>query len=444
MSELREMNFDGLVGPTHNYAGLSADNVASVTHRDRVANPRAAALEGIAKMRTLMELGVPQAILPPHERPHMPTLRRLGYTGSDAAVLQRVAADSPRILALASSASAMWAANAATVSPSCDSEDGRVHLTPANLVSHGHRAIETATTHRILQAVFDDDRHFVVHDPLPATATFADEGAANQVRLGPLDGPGVHLMVFGRSGDGPDGRGPNPRQTLAASQAVARLHGTVARTIFARQHPVAIRAGAFHNDVVSVGRGGVLLCHERTFHAQRSVFAELRRALAATGVRFRPIVVPASQVPLEDAVRSYLFNGQLVGDRDGRLTLIAPAECRELPTIAAWLTHATSDPTNPIERVVHVEVRESMRNGGGPACLRLCVPMRGGEQPRATVVATPERLAIVESWVSRHYRDRLAPRDLADPALLRESRTALDELTDVLGLGSVYDFQRDS
>ena len=435
------MNFDGLVGPTHNYAGLSSDNVASVTHRDEVANPRAAVIEGIAKMRTLMELGVPQAILPPHERPHLPTLRRLGYAGSDAEVLRRVADESPRMLAICSSASAMWAANAATVSPSCDSEDGRVHLTPANLVSHGHRAIETATTHRILRAVFDDDRHFVVHDPLPATATFADEGAANHVRLGPLDGPGVHLMVFGRDGDVPEHDGANPRQTLAASRAVARLHGTATRTVFAKQDPVAIRAGAFHNDVVCVGRADVLLCHEHTFFAQQAVLAQLERALADVGVEFRPIVVPESRVSLHDAVRSYLFNGQLVGDRDGRLTLIVPSECREVPSIATWLTEAAEDPANPIERVVHVDVRESMRNGGGPACLRLCVPMRDDEHPRSTVVATPERLDALEAWAVRHYRERLTPADLADPSLVRESRTALDELCVMLGVGSVYEFQ---
>lgn len=443
MSELREMNFDGLVGPTHNYAGLSSDNVASVTHRDQVASPRAAALEGIAKMRTLMDLGVPQAILPPHERPHIPTLRRLGFFGTDDAVLRRVAAQSPHLLAMTSSASAMWTANAATVCASCDSDDGLVHLTPANLVSHGHRAIETATTRRILQAIFDDERHFTVHEPLPATATFADEGAANHVRLGPMDGPGVHLMVFGRTGDGSGRGGAGPRQTLAASQAIARLHGTTGRTIFAKQHPGAVRAGAFHNDVVAVGRGGVLLCHERAYAAQRTVLAQLRRALAAVDVRFRPIVVPEAQVPLDDAVRSYLFNGQLVGDRDGRMTLVVPTECRDVPTIAAWLAHAESDPDNPLERVVYVDVRESMRNGGGPACLRLCVPMSGDEQPRATVIATPQRLDALESWVARHYRDRLTPPDLADPALLDESRTALDELTALLGLGSVYGFQRD-
>jgi succinylarginine dihydrolase len=443
VSELREMNFDGLVGPTHNYAGLSPDNVASVAHRDQIANPRAAAFEGIAKMRTLMELGVPQAFLPPHERPHVPTLRRLGFDGSDAAVLRSVAAESPHLLAVVSSASSMWAANAATVCASCDSDDGLVHLTPANLVSHGHRAIETATTRRILQAVFDDPRHFVVHDPLPATATFADEGAANHIRLGPQDGPGVHLMVFGRTGDGPGRSGASPRQTLAASKAIARLHGTTGRTIFAKQHPDAIRAGAFHNDVVAVGRAGVLLCHERAYVAQRTVLVQLRRALAERGVLFQPIVVPQAQVSLDDAVRSYLFNGQLVGGRDGRVTLIVPAECRDVSAIAAWLAQAESDPTNPIERVVYVDVRESMRNGGGPACLRLCVPLRGDEQPRAEVVATPERLDVLESWVARHYRDRLAPRDLADPSLLDESRAALDELTVLLGLGSVYGFQRD-
>lgn len=437
---LAEMNFDGLVGPTHNYAGLSGDNVASVGNRDQTSNPRAAARQGIAKMRMLMRLGVPQAVLPPHERPHIPTLRTLGFGGTEADVLRRAATEAPRLLAVCSSASAMWAANAATVTAGVDSADGRVHLTPANLVAHAHRSIETRTTHRILRAVFCDEARFVVHDPLPATNALADEGAANHVRLGPMDGRGVQLMVYGRAGEGARG-GIAPRQTLGASQAIARLHGVQDATIFACQHPDAIRAGAFHNDVVAVGRGDVVLCHERAYLGQRQVLSALRRALDARGVRLRPIVVPESEVPLVDAVRSYLFNGQLVGDAQGRLTLVVPTECREVPSVSAWLDRLQDDSESPIRQVVLAEVRESMRNGGGPACLRLCVPLSPEDRPRETVVASEALLDRLDDWVVRNYRDQLSPGDLADPALLDESRAALDELTAILELGSIYDFQ---
>jgi succinylarginine dihydrolase len=56
-------------------------------------------------------------------------------------------------------------------------------------------------------------------------------------------------------------------------------------------------------------------------------------------------------------------------------------------------------------------------------------------------VYTPALGAELVAWVERHYRDRLVPADLCDPALARESFTALDELTGILRLGSIYDFQ---
>ena len=444
MSPTVEMNFDGIVGPTHNYAGLAIDNVASTESRSRTSNPRAAALEGIAKMRTLVDLGVPQAVLPPHDRPHMPTLRRLGFRGTDAQVLRAAAHSSPRLLAICSSASAMWAANAATVSPSSDTADGRVHLTPANLVANAHRSIEPDTTHRVLTKIFGDERHFVVHAPLPSTMAFADEGAANHLRLGPLGSPGVNLMVYGRSNTSFDDSSVRSRQARAASKAIIRLHGIEGNALLARQHPAAISAGAFHNDVVAVGRGDLLLLHERTFLNQPGVLTALRDALEQrcdTGLR--ALVVRDSEVPLSDAVRAYLFNGQLVGDAASRMTLVIPAECREIDSVAAWIARAEADDTNPIERVVVVDVRQSMQNGGGPACLRLLVPLTDEERPLASVVATNQLLDQLEAWVVRHHRDRLTPDDLADPCLMDESRTALDELSSLLELGSVYDFQRE-
>src|SRR3954454_7944681 len=163
-----EVNFDGLVGPTHNYAGLSQGNLASQRSKHRVSNPRAAALEGLAKMKLLASLGVRQAVLPPHERPDVGALRLLGFGGSDADVLWKARQQDPALLAGCCSASAMWAANAATVSPSADTTDGRVHFTPANLVSQVHRSLEAPTTSTILRAIFPDPDHFAHHPPLPA------------------------------------------------------------------------------------------------------------------------------------------------------------------------------------------------------------------------------------------------------------------------------------
>ena len=88
----------------------------------------AGGLEGLEKMKFLAGLGVKQAVLPPHERPRLPTLRRLGFTGGDGDILAAVQRVDPTLLAAVSSALAMWAANAATVSPSADMPTpGRFH-----------------------------------------------------------------------------------------------------------------------------------------------------------------------------------------------------------------------------------------------------------------------------------------------------------------------------
>ncbi|WP_035516470.1 N-succinylarginine dihydrolase, partial [Pseudohaliea rubra] len=167
-SAVVEANFDGLIGNTHNYAGLSPGNLASARHAQTPSHPRAAARQGLAKMKRLHDLGLVQGFLPPHERPHLPTLRAFGFSGKPAAMLARAAREAPALLAIACSASPMWAANAATVSPSADTADGRVHFTPANLASMAHRAIEPAFTGRALQQIFADERHFAHHPPVPA------------------------------------------------------------------------------------------------------------------------------------------------------------------------------------------------------------------------------------------------------------------------------------
>src|SRR6266581_101455 len=217
-----EINFDGLPGPTHNYSGLAIGNLASERNKSLVANPRQAALQGLAKMKTLVDRGFAQAVLPPHERPDIAALRALGFAGSEKDVLATAARQAPQLLAACSSAAAMWAANAATVSPSADTADGRVHFTPANLVAHFHRSLEAATTTRVLRAIFADERHFTVHDALPSVPQFGDEGAANHTRFAAAAGaPGVELFVYGRAGF--DAGAPAPRrfparQTREASE----------------------------------------------------------------------------------------------------------------------------------------------------------------------------------------------------------------------------------
>jgi succinylarginine dihydrolase len=440
---MREYQFDGLVGPTHNYGGLSPGNMASARNAGQTSNPRAAAHQGLAKMKFVRDLGVRQAVLPPHERPHLATLRTLGFGGSDEEMIAAAGAGDALYLRLTSSASAMWTANAATVAPSRDAGDGKVHFTPANLQEMFHRAIEPDTTLRILRAIFPASAGaFVVHDPLPGVRHFADEGAANHTRLSTSKGA-IHLFAWGRRAWG-DVDGPRrfpARQTLEASQALARLHALEpARCRFPRQDPRGIDEGAFHTDVLAVGNERFLMLHELAFEGKDALLADLRAALGD-----ELFVVEASnrELPASSAVSSYPFNSQVVTRDDGTMCIVAPEDSRENPQACAFLEKVTRA-GGPVTQVFYRDVRQSMHNGGGPACLRLRVPLEEAEVAAigANVLFDDALHAALTAWVDRHYRESLAPDDVRDPRLARESMAALDELTRILRLGSVYDFQR--
>jgi succinylarginine dihydrolase len=360
------------------------------------------------------------------------------------------AAQEPSLLAAAYSASAMWTANAATVSPSADSADHRLHLTPANLVAKFHRTIEAEGTYRALSRIFQDEDRFAVHRPLFASDTFGDEGAANHTRFAPGHGaPGLELFVHGRSALDSTRAAPRrfpARQTLEASEALARIHQLdPARVVHAQQNPAVIDLGVFHNDVISVGNQQLFFFHALAFADREATMKELRTKWSALSEK--PLVefeVSANELPVEDAVASYLFNSQIVTRPDGKMSLIAPAEAHENERARRVIERLLAAGT-PIDRVEHFDLRESMRNGGGPACLRLRVVMSEAEIVASNPAVHFDDLlhGKLIAWVERWYRDRLEPADLADPKLLDESRSALDALSAILGLGgAVFDFQR--
>lgn len=414
-----EINFDGIVGPSHNYAGLSLGNLASTKNFGKVSAPRAAALQGLAKMRANLERGLPQGFFLPQRRPDEGWLRQLGTS---------VEAASPTLRANALSASSMWAANAATVSPGADTADGRCHLTVANLVTMPHRSHEWRETLAQLRIAFADAAHFAVHPPVPAP--FGDEGAANHMRLCTRhDAPGVEVFVYGVT-PGNGGGGPFPaRQHREACEAVARVHGLdPARTVFARQSDEAIAAGAFHNDVVAVANERVLFTHELAFAERDALYARLRGLLPEIEI----VEVPADAVSLADAISSYLFNAQLVTLPSGEAALVLPGEARETPAVWQWLeAHVAGN--GPIRHLFVHDLRESMANGGGPACLRLRVVADPATiDPR--FMASPEKLDRIEALVARLWPEHIAVEDLADPALWRACVAARAELCAELDL----------
>ncbi|QTD56839.1 N-succinylarginine dihydrolase [Parasphingorhabdus cellanae] len=415
MTKLQEINFDGIIGPSHNYAGLSLGNIASSTNAGEASYPREAALQGIAKMRHNIDLGLAQGFFMPLDRPNMAWIGSLGVTLTDA---------EPHIRAAAYSASSMWAANAATISPAPDGGDGRCHMTVANLQTMPHRSHEWPGTLMQLHTAFANRDHFVVHTPVPSP--FGDEGAANHMRLCTShEEAGIEIFVYGKSG------GPFPaRQHVEASKAVARKHGLKDdHIIFTQQSDKAIAAGAFHNDVVAVANEQVLFAHEEAFENRDGFYAEVLRKCPQAEI----ITVPADKVSLADAITSYLFNAQLVTlPDDGSMALILPTEAKENKAVWSYLQELVIG-NGPIRKLCPVDVRQSMANGGGPACLRLRV-VADPKLVDQRFMATAEKLDAIAGVVEQYWPETIMPDQLTDADLLANIQKARKALLQTCAL----------
>lgn len=431
-----ELQCDALVGPSHNYAGLSFGNVASATNAKSVAYPKKAALQGLEKMRFIASLGIPQLILPPPPRPHLPLLEQLGFRGSLQEMLALAGETDPVILASAWSASSMWAANMATVTPAVDANDGKLHLTPANLASTLHRQQEADYSYQLLRKVFRNIAE--VHTPLPACLPMTDEGAANHMRLAAAHGAtGVEVFIYGKSARIPSHQQPRrypARQTREASEAVARLHRlSPERTVFARQHPEAIDAGVFHNDVIAMSNGNLLIYHEKAFDGEAGLIHEIREKLAPT-----PLIaymIPEAELSLEEAVKSYLFNSQLLSLPNGEMVIVAPAECEEMPSVKRVLDKLCAKPEIPVARYFCLDLRESMKNGGGPACLRLRVALeRSALLQLSQWLWSPTLHEKLGKWIESHYPEEITSTQLRDAGFAKEILRLQKELAGLLGL----------
>ena len=435
-----EINFDGLIGPTHNYAGLSQGNLASQKHLNKTSNPQAAALQRLDKMRLVMDQGIPQGFFLPHERPHLKTLRALGFGGTDEEIINRAAKQNPILLKNVYSASSMWAANAATFSPSIDSYDQNIHITPANLNTMFHRSIEHEFTQAQLELMFGGVA--IVHDPIENISGYGDEGAANHLRVSEQHlKPGFQIFVYGSSAFEVH-QGMITRQAEEISKAVSIMHQLDPdRVLFLKQNEQAINAGSFHNDIVSLANEEVFIFHQEAF-ADRVELERILHHLKDHVKGFHPIEILSEDISLDDLVSSYLLNSQLITVKNNEMMMLLPEEVQNHSNCMRWLEEIKS--SSPIKHIEFVDIRQSMMNGGGPACLRFKITVNNNEfnQINEKFLLTPKKLMDLRALATKHYRDKLNPSDLLDNNLVQESYRFLDELTQLLDLGNIYDFQK--
>lgn len=433
-----EANFDGIVGPTHNYGGLSYGNVASLSFATDLSSPKQAALQGLQKAKALSDMGLTQGVIPPQIRPDFEALRNIGFSGSDEQVLKSAYECDPTLLSVCYSSSFMWTANAATVAPSADTIDGKAHLTPANLRAKPHRAIEPYNTFKTLNKIFKDDGKFVIHPCLEFGDAFSDEGAANHTRFeSSKTSKGLHFFVYGR--EAMDNSAICPvkypaRQTLEASRAIARVNQIKPELCyFAQQNPDVIDAGVFHNDVISVGHKNVLLYHEMAFLKSDKVISDLNEKLSGDLIAIKATL---NDVSVEAAVKSYLFNSQLISTSESEMALIAPEHCRQEESVKAFIDKMIADNSNPVNDVHYFDLLQSMKNGGGPACLRLRVQMTEDEilAVNQACLITDSKYNELTAWVNKNYRDELSIKDLATYRFAQEVEAAMLELNSILDL----------
>lgn len=435
-SRFIELNIDGLVGPTHHYAGLAFGNIASLTHAHHLSNPREAALQGLEKMSLLMKKGLKQAFLPPPLRPNLALLHQLGFTGEPRQQIQAAFKKAPHLLSAAYSSAQMWTANAATVSAAPDTQDQKLHITPANLISQLHRAQDSGITAKHLQKIFANYPAAIHHPALPGALCFSDEGAANHLRLTSQHGQeGITILVYGKSihTASPSPQKYPARQTKEACEAIARQHG-LKKVLMVQQNPAAIDAGVFHNDVISLANESLFILHELAFLKQNELIHTLQQTLPFP---LKIITILNQTLTLQEAVETYLFNSQLVTLPNHRMLLIAPEECQQHPKTHLLITQWLDDPSNPIKEVAFLNLKQSMQNGGGPACLRLRVPLpeTAVTSLNPSYVLTHDLLAKLQSWVKTYYRDRLTFQDFLDDSLMVETQCAADALDDILEAG---------
>ncbi|HBE69121.1 MAG TPA: succinylarginine dihydrolase [Planctomycetaceae bacterium] len=430
-----EANIDALPGPTHLFSGLGVGNVASIEHRNQTAYPKQAALENLAKAELVAGLGIPQYVWLPPDRPNLEMLRKVGFNGSAREITAAALEHAPSMLQASLSSAFMWAANSGTFSPAVDCDDNCYHFTPANLISSLHRGGEANERAADLHAMLAKrlDRPLILHDPLPELVPLRDEGAANHMRLSDASGlNAINVFVYG---DGPSGRRPQvhfPRQTRLSVEALARQHRLPGgRVAFVQQHPAAIDAGVFHNDVIATSHRNFLFYHELAFADGEAVEMIKRQFASEVGQPLTIAKVPLEQLSLTDAVESYLFNSQIVVDDTDTWTIICPNQCQSVLSAKNVVEGLIADSNCPIAAVRYISLQQSMSGGGGPACVRLRLPIAAQAeilQADSFYRLTDDRAASLRRAIAETYPEELTLGDFTRTDVLDQVRVARESL----------------
>ena len=253
--------------------------------------------------------------------------------------------------------------------------------------------------------------------------------------------PGFQIFVFGSTAFDAH-HDIIARQAEEISQAVSTQHQLDPdRVLFLKQNEQAINSGSFHNDIVSLANEEVFIFHQEAF-ADRVELERVLHHMKDHVKGFHPIEILSEDISLDDLVSSYLLNSQLITVKNNEMMMLLPEEVQNHPNCMRWLDEIKS--SSPVKHIEFVDIRQSMMNGGGPACLRFKTVVNNDEFDKINkkFLLSPKKLMDLRALVSKHYRDQLNPEDLLDIKLMQESYTFLDELTQLLDLGAIYNFQK--
>jgi len=114
------------------------------------------------------------------------------------------------------------------------------------------------------------------------------------------------------------------------------------------------------------------------------------------------------------------------------MTLVVPSECQDNQPVWNWLQQMLAG-NGPIRHVKVVDVRQSMANGGGPACLRLRVVADPATvDPR--FMLDDAKAEAMEKVVAEFWPEQINPADIGSESLAATIRTARAQMLDLLGL----------